>query len=103
LYPPVFKMKRLKPLVLLLLTLSVCFFTLTGPKNIFQLAQLNREIARIESTNQQLESEIEQLSSKIEVATQSSFFLEKKAREELALSKPGEIVYAFPQDNGPQR
>jgi len=88
-------MTRLTPLILIGLTLTVCFFTITGPKNVFQLLKLHREIAELKAANSRIESEIEQVGYDVDVATRDQFFLEKRAREELALSKHGEIVYIF--------
>ncbi|HUP45501.1 MAG TPA: septum formation initiator family protein [Thermoanaerobaculia bacterium] len=53
------------------------------------VSELQRDIARLEAENLRLRAEIE--SAKI-----STFAIEKIAREDLSMSKDGEIVYMLP-------
>ena len=55
-----------------------------------QLAAMNEEIAKIDAENQQLTGEIKSL-------RYDSSTIEKLAREELKLVKPGEIVLVTPE------
>ena len=55
---------------------------------------LQNEIAVLEAENAKLEAEIESLQK-------SSFAVERIAREDLGMSKPGEIVYMLPKKSEP--
>lgn len=55
-----------------------------------RVSDLNAEIARLEAENQRLRAEIESL-------RKSTFAVERIAREDLAMSKPGETVYMLPK------
>ena len=72
------------------------FFTVAGNHGLLQLLQLSDEIERMALNNRSLKSDILELKNDIYAATVSDNFLERSAREELGLSKPGEIVYIFP-------
>ena len=55
-----------------------------------RVATLEKEIAELEERNARLRTEVESLRS-------SNFAVEKIAREDLGLSRPGEIVYILPE------
>jgi len=53
------------------------------------LAELHKEIGKIDRENMRLEREI------ISLRSNNASYIEKVAREELGLVKPGEVVYEF--------
>ena len=90
-------MKKLSGIIFFLITLLVLFFTATGKHGVLHLQKINNEVAILEEENRRLESEILDLKNKIYAIQNSDEAIEKAAREELGLSKPGEVVYIFPK------
>ncbi len=89
-------MNRITPLFLFCLALALLFFTVTGDHGLLQYQQLEHEQQMLEQKNRELESEITSLQNKVYGIRQDPAYLEKASREQLGLSKPGEIVYIFP-------
>ena len=87
---------RFTPYLILLLAGTVSFFSLFGDHGLLHLRQLNNELASLKEKNHQLESSVEELKEKIKAFNTQDKPLEKLAREELGLSKEGEVVYLFP-------
>ena len=56
-----------------------------------QVDDLEREIAQLQSDNVRLRKEIDSLG-------RSTFVVERIAREDLGMSKPGEVVYMLPRE-----
>jgi len=57
-----------------------------------RVADLRADIARLESDNQRLRAEIESVK-------RSSYAIERIAREDLGMSRKGEIVYMLPKQS----
>ena len=89
-------MGKLSTITLVCITLLLLFITIFGNYGLTQLTTLNSQVEKMRSKNEQLEAEIVQLENKIHATEFSTSELEKNAREQLGLSKPGEIVYIFP-------
>jgi len=85
-------------IVFTLIIMSVIFFSITGNLGLLHLKEIKNEIAVLEGKNRELESDILSTKSNVLALRHSKDFLEKKAREELGLSKPGEVVYFFPEE-----
>ena len=64
-----------------------------------QLRKIDNEVHLLEEKNRQLGEGIADAQNQIYGIEQSATVLEKKAREELGLAKPNEIVYIFPEGN----
>lgn len=90
-------MNRFAPIILVCLALVLLFFTVKGEHGLLHLQQLQQKQQILEQKNRELESEITSLQNKVYGIRQDPAFLEKTAREQLGLSKPGEIVYIFPE------
>lgn len=88
-------MERFLPHILALLIITVCISTVSGPKNIFHLMKFRREIAELQSMKEVQMDQIQRLDSAVDTAARDRLFLERKAREELALSKQDEVIYFF--------
>jgi cell division protein FtsB len=73
----------------------LAFFTVAGRHGLLALVQMDAKVAELTGQNSNLESEIVEMKNQIYAVQHSDFALEKHAREELGLSKPGEIVYIF--------
>lgn len=63
--------------------------------------QASLRIATLEQEKQKLQSEQEKIKQEAEYV-ESSFYLEKVAREELHLSKPGESIVIIPKNSIPE-
>ncbi len=85
----------LTPMILMGLAGLVFYFSLTGTHGLLYLDKLNNQLQRISSENKALEQEINVLEQNIHSINSEGFYLEKKAREELGLSKKGETIYLF--------
>jgi cell division protein FtsB len=77
--------------------LFLLYQTLFGRQGLWEIYQLNGyyrqlagEIVRLEEENKELQRQIEQL-------RRLPFQIEKTAREELGLVRPGDVVYKFKQ------
>lgn len=91
-------MGRLSSTILSILIVLFGLFTVFGNHGLLQLLQMSEEIAQLSTENQQIESEIVQIQNQTYGVASSKLVLEQRAREELGLSKPGEIVYIFPHN-----
>ncbi len=89
-------MGRVSSTILSILIVMLVVFTLFGNHGLVQLMQLSDEIAILSEENQEIEAEIIEIQNQIYGVSSSKLVLERRAREELGLSKPGEIVYIFP-------
>lgn len=90
-------MGRITSIILVAVTLLVVFVTVTGNHGVLRLFRLSEELEQLRQKNGELESEIIDLTNNVYALRESNRVLEKNAREQLGLSKPGEIVYIFPQ------
>lgn len=77
------------------LALSALFFGVAGNHGLLVLGELQQELSGLEAEKHRLESEISTLREQIELIEVDDEVLEKLAREELGLSRDGEIVYHF--------
>ena len=87
---------KLTPIVLLVLAITVGFFSIAGNHGLLHLRELDNELGHLKSKNSQLENKVSELKQKITEFKESDRPLEKMAREELGLSREGEVVYIFP-------
>jgi len=77
-----------------IVTLSL--FTTFGERGLFHLWRLWGERRELSETNFLLQKENELLRERIYRLRHDDLYLEKIAREDLGLVRPGEIVYRFP-------
>jgi cell division protein FtsB len=76
--------------------LSLCVLTAVGERGVLHLWRLRGEKAKLDEENYRLQRENETLRQRISKLHNDNFYLEKLAREELNLVRPGEIIYRFP-------
>jgi cell division protein FtsB len=74
----------------------LCFVTIIGERGVFHLWRLKAEKRRLDEQNYRLQKENESLRQRISRLRHDDYYLEKFAREELNLVRPGEIIYRFP-------
>jgi cell division protein FtsB len=76
--------------------LSLCILTALGERGVVHLWRLKSEKAKLDEENYRLQKENESLRQRISKLRNDNSYLEKLAREELNLVRPGEIIYRFP-------
>jgi cell division protein FtsL len=80
--------------VLTLVFLMSLFFSDRGMS---ELQQARQRVAGLESDIKRLQDENARLKSEIDSAKKSTFAIERIAREDLSMSRPGEVVYMLPK------
>src|SRR5215475_9381786 len=75
--------------------LSLCILTAVGERGVLHLWRLRGEKTKLDEENYRLQKENEGLRQRISKLRNDNFYLEKMAREELNLVRPGEIIYRF--------
>jgi cell division protein FtsB len=79
-----------------ILLLLLLFHAIVGERGAIHLWRLQGERARLDEQNYRLQFENRVLRQKIRRLRNDDFYLEKIAREELNLLRPGEVIYRFP-------
>jgi cell division protein FtsB len=84
------------PLYLLgALILALALVTVVGERGVLLLWRLGGEKSQLDEQNYRLQQENEALRQRIARIKGDDFYLEKLAREELNLVRPGDVVYRF--------
>ena len=88
----------LKAVTLLSGVLTIVFLVsfFFSDRGIAELQDARRHVAELEGDITRLEAENARLKGEIESAKSSTFAVEKIAREDLAMSREGEVVYMLP-------
>ena len=88
----------LKAVVLLsgVLTIVFCISFFFSDRGIAELQHARRRVAQLQTDIGKLKSENTRLRGEIESAKRSTWAVEKIAREDLGMSKKGEVVYMLP-------
>jgi len=77
------------------LLLSLSLFTTFGERGLLHLWRLRGEQGKLDDSNFLLQKENEVLRERIHRLRHDDLYLEKIAREDLGLVRPGEIIYRF--------
>jgi cell division protein FtsB len=77
------------------LLVALFLFTTFGERGILHIQRLNEEKRELDEKNYLLQKENSALRERIKRLRHDNLFLEKIAREELGLVRPGEIIYRF--------
>jgi cell division protein FtsB len=83
------------------LMLLLSLVTVVGERGVVHLWRLGGEKTRLNEQNYRLQQENEALRQRIHRLRHDNAALEKLAREELAMVKPGDVVYRFPKSAPP--
>jgi cell division protein FtsB len=77
-------------------------YALVGERGAIHLWRLQGERSKLDEQNYRLQKDNEALREKIARLRSDNYYLEKTAREELNLVRPGEVIYRFrtPEDPG---
>ena len=81
-----------------LLTVAMVLLAVFNDKGLLQVHAQARKLTAIESEISKLEAENKQFSTEIQALRSDPNTIEKVAREELKLVKPGEIVLVTPEN-----
>ena len=77
------------------LILLLLFYAFVGDRGAIHLWRLQGEKAKLDEQNYRLQKDNEALREKINRLRTDDFYLEKVAREELNMVRPGEVVFRF--------
>jgi cell division protein FtsB len=78
------------------LILLVALVTIVGERGVLHLWRLHGEKNRLDEQNYRLQKENESLRQRLQRIRNDNHYLEKLAREELNMARPGEVIYRFP-------
>jgi cell division protein FtsB len=84
------------------LIILLCIYTVVGERGPIHLWRLRAEKAKLDERNYDLQKDNETLRQRIWRLRHDNFYLEKLAREELNLVRPGEVIYRFPSADSPK-
>ena len=77
------------------LIVLLAIYTVAGDRGAVHLWRLRGEKAKLDEVNLRFQKENEALRQRITLVRNNNFYLEKLAREELNLVRPGEVIYRF--------
>ncbi|HUK40125.1 MAG TPA: septum formation initiator family protein [Candidatus Acidoferrales bacterium] len=78
------------------LIVLLSLYTIAGDWGVIHLWRLGGEQAKLDEQNYRLQKENDALRQRISRLRNDDSYLEKLAREELNLVRPGEVIYRFP-------
>jgi len=76
--------------------LLLSILTAVGERGALHLWRLRQEKTQLDVETHRLQKENESLRQRISKLRNDDYYLEKQAREDLNLVRPGEIIYRFP-------
>ena len=79
------------------LVLLFCVFLFSDRGGISELQQARQRVDTLQKDIQRLETENARLRAEVQSAKKSTYAVERIAREELGMSKKGEVVYMLPK------
>lgn len=79
----------------LIVVLVVAYLLFSGNRGLWNLYKLHTEKNELTEQNAQLQADITHYQTEYQSYSKNNAAVEKQAREELNLVKPGEIVYKF--------
>ncbi|HKO05665.1 MAG TPA: septum formation initiator family protein [Candidatus Acidoferrales bacterium] len=83
------------------LVVLVLMHTLFGPYGYLSMRRSEREIEQLRQEIDRLDRENVQLSGEIRALQTDPAAIEKAAREDMGLARPGEIIFRLPDDPAP--
>ena len=83
--------------------LLLSILTAVGERGALHLWRLRQEKTQLDVETQRLQKENERLRQSISRLRHDNYYLEKQAREDLNLVRPGEIIYRFPSSEAKKK
>ena len=90
-------LRRNATYVLVLVCIALLVHEIFGPHGFLALRQEKKEIESLRQQIQQLQHENEQLDKRIKALQSDPKAIERLAREQMRLARPGEIIYTLPE------
>ncbi|HEX7154859.1 MAG TPA: septum formation initiator family protein [Thermoanaerobaculia bacterium] len=89
----------LKAVVMLSVVLTIVFFIsfVFSDRGLPELQHSRKRVTELQADIQHLRNENARLRAEIDSAKKSTYAVERIAREDLGMSKPGELVYMLPK------
>jgi cell division protein FtsB len=84
-------------LALLLVSIALIVHEIFGQNGYLALRRQQKELQTLQQQIQQLKQENEQLDKQIKALKSDPAAVERLAREQMHLAKPGEIIYTLPE------
>jgi cell division protein FtsL len=78
-----------------LVGLTILYLMVTGNRGLWRLYQLQQEKQTLNAQIRQLQTDITRYQEEVSAVGKNQAILEKQAREELNLVRPGEVIYKF--------
>lgn len=91
---------RIAALLVAVLVAVLVISFLFSREGISELQRARRRVSDLEQRIQLLERENAQLEAQIRSLQESTFTMERIAREDLGMAREGEVVYMLPQEEG---
>ena len=88
-------MNRHRKWGMLIVSLTLVYLLFSGNRGLWNLYKLHTEKQNLIEQNTRLQSDIDHYRAEYQTYSKDNSAVEKQAREELNLIKPGEIVYKF--------
>lgn len=89
-------LKRIAIFVLALVSLGILVREIIGPNGYLTYQRKKKEYFRLQQQVQALSQQNQQLKQKISALKNNPEAVEKQARDQLHLAKPGELIYMLP-------
>lgn len=87
----------LLPLGLLVVAIITVPVQILDQKGLPRFQSMRAQLTRVESNNEKLEHELLELKRQVKLLRDDPSALERIARDELGMVKPGELIFQFPQ------
>lgn len=88
-------------LALVLIAFALTVHEVFGERGYFALRRRRQELQTLQQQVKQLQQENQQLEQEIKSLKTDPKAIEKLAREQMKLAKPGEIIYVLPEKKDP--
>ena len=90
-------LRRNATYVLVLVCIALLVHEVFGPHGFLALRREKKETESLRQQIQQLQNENEQLDKRIKALQSDPKAIERLAREQMRLARPGEIIYTWPE------
>ena len=85
--------------ILILVCIALCVHEVFGQHGILAMRQEQKEMESLRQRIQQLQQENEKLDRQIKALQSDPKAIERVAREQMHMARPGEIIYTLPENS----
>jgi cell division protein FtsB len=79
----------------ILVGITILYLMVTGNRGLWRLYELQKEKQTLNTQIRQLQTDINRYQEEVSAVGKNPAILEKQAREELNLVRPGDVIYKF--------